>query len=643
MKSQVIQFQCQACQALLTVPAHLAGVTGPCPKCGQTITSPAAPAPVAAVPAIPTAPLPASPPAAAPQTAPPAPAAAWPGAQVPAAAQAPAFPAAPGAPLPSAPAAGAVLPPRRDAPAPPPSLLAGFHSPAPHQPPAEAVAPASGPSLPSSAPKLPVLEDPRPSQAAAPSASASGSLLTSLLNAPETASAAGSRAASPPPAQEPPSPAPAITNAPRETGRKPLPPFPDKPRRSSNWARLGIAAVLLLGGAALLAYAARAPLLDLYYRHVAPLMQPAEPPPVAVAEPPLSPTPAEETPAPLPAPSAPEAGTEKPAGINPPLPGQLAAEDPPPPVAAAKSDDPVLPAIPSVPAGPDAGEIPMEIKRAAPALPGEVAAVPAPPPPVTPDALMEVPAGQTTQPAAPSSTPALAISDEAKPAADALMAFLAADTLEGKRQFILGAGDPQIDALVERYYGQADAVPIPVTSIGLIRHDPNPEVGGGMQSVFMVASPDWTYPIPVMVQETKSGYKLDWIAFIEFKDNWLFKFVQGFRENPGRFHVSIKRGHYFERDVPDLEEKDCFIIQPPQEDFEVSVFVPKNTPLAEKLRRDLSWSTQYAYVLAEIQWRDDGAHQWIELTAVPQLNWYITTETPGAGAAVESGGGKESK
>jgi len=254
--------------------------------------------------------------------------------------------------------------------------------------------------------------------------------------------------------------------------------------------------------------------------------------------------------------------------------------------------------------------------------------------PLKPDAFMEVPqapAGQEDPDDLNLSPPpsfATVIPDEAKPAADALVAFLMADTLEEKRKYILGAEDPQVANLINRYYGANSPTPIPVTTIGFIRHDPNPEVGGGMQSVFMVASPDWKYPIPVMLQETKSGIKLDWIAFTEFKDDWLFKFVETFRSDPARFHVSIRRGHYFDRDVPDLENKHCFFIQPPQEHFEVAVFVPKNTPLADMLGRELSWGTQNAYVLAEIQWRDDGQFKWVELTAVPQLNWHITIEPP---------------
>ena len=47
MSADVIQFHCSACQALLTVPSSMAGVSGPCPTCGQTVTSPS-PRPVSA-------------------------------------------------------------------------------------------------------------------------------------------------------------------------------------------------------------------------------------------------------------------------------------------------------------------------------------------------------------------------------------------------------------------------------------------------------------------------------------------------------------------------------------------------------------------------------------------------------------------
>lgn len=465
---------------------------------------------------------------------------------------------------------------------------------------------------------------------AAPKSNSNGSLLSSLLNSPSAAAAAlpANPPAVDPSLSPPPSAAPASVSEPI---REALPPFPKKPGRGSNLARFGIAVVLLLACVALLGHVGRQPLKDLYYQRLAPLLQsgsgekegePAAETPLATVETSVdrSADPVVETVSP------------KPGGIHPPLPGQLAPGEPPPtPPKTAPSNQETAgaPSIAPVPDDPDSAGPMTEIKRATPALPDDLTPITPAAPPKPAESLIEVP-GAMERTTSRTGTPEVTVPDEAKPAAEALLEFLSSESLEGKRKFILGVDDPQIKALVERYYGQADPGPIPVTSISLLRHDPNPEVGGGMQSVFMVASPEWTYPIPVMLQETKNGFKLDWIAFIEFKDNMLLKFVQAYRDNPSRFHVSIKRSHYFERDVPDLENKDCFIIQPPQEDFEVSVFVPKNTPLAEKLRRDLSWSTQFAYVLAEIQWRDDGTHQWIELTAVPQLNWYITTDTPGA-------------
>jgi len=589
------------------VPIQLAGITGPCPKCGNSITSPAAPAPPPVTPAFPTAaPVPQAPPdihtpaPSAPPVLPPFP-------QAPSWSQTPSTPTGP--PLDSP------LPPRRPVTpeAASPSLLAGLPTTLPPNP-------AATPTPPASAPPLPKL-------GGEPSSSAeAGSLLAGFLNPQEKTLSQPGKPAEPEQAKPPTLPdAPAIPRLGEvdpdakltKRSRKPLPPIPGRPGKGSNLLRLGIAAVFIVSALAALLFAFKDPLTDLYYQHVAPLIVSTD-----------------ET---TPPPSDPTSEPSEPANASTPAPPVETIAKPEAPVETRPSPTPPTPektpelSTPSpAPAPPDAGPMTPEIvKPAVPALPGKL---PTPPPPKT--TLMEVPGGANGSTAdAIISRPATSLGTvtnfppEAKPAADALLAFLNGDTLEAKRKYILGAEDEQVNTHIERYYGQFPPAPVPITKLGFIRHDPNPEVGGGMQTVFMVASPDWKLPIPVMIQETKSGLKLDWIAFVEFKDNWLFKFVQAYHPTPGRFHVSIKRSHYFEHDVPDLENKDCFLIQPPQEDFEVAVFVDKKSPLAEMLRRELTWSTQYAYVLAEIQWREDGTNQWVELTDVPQINWYIYTDT----------------
>lgn len=484
-----------------------------------------------------------------------------------------------------------------------------------------------------------------------PAASDAASLLSSFLNTQETPSAIpqpSSLPVAPPSTTLPASPlGPTLSDIKEidpsaqlaKRSRKPLPPIPGRPSKGSNLLRLGIAALFIFGAIGALLFAFKDPLTDLYYQYVAPLFvqaeetEPTPPAPFPSADPVETVQPAIPAPPPKvdPPPAKPVASNPMPPATsldpdNDKVTGAISGMD----AAKGTAKPPAKPQLdPQIPPTPDGSSVPEIVKPAMPALPGELPTAPEPK-----TSLMEVPNDQAspsgsaslTRPSADLNT-ATDTPDEAKPAAQALIEFLASDSVEAKRKFILGAGDPQVNSHIERYYGQTSPAAIPVTSIGFIRHDPNPEVGGGMQSVFMVASPEWKYPIPVMVQETKAGFKLDWIAFIEFKDNWLLKFVQGYHETPGRFHVSIKRSHYFDRDVPDLEEKDCFLIQPPQEDFEVAVFVPKKSPLAEMLRRELGWSTQYAYILAEIQWRQQGDNQWVELTAVPQLNWYITTES----------------
>ncbi len=116
MNPETIQFQCGFCSTTLTVPAQMAGVSGPCPNCGNTVTSPM-PAPVHA-PAM-AAPI-ATP---APQwpLAPPSPAPAhaanqgWSPPPNPMAAEIPSSYNEPQQPMPAAPAGGTPggLPPRR--------------------------------------------------------------------------------------------------------------------------------------------------------------------------------------------------------------------------------------------------------------------------------------------------------------------------------------------------------------------------------------------------------------------------------------------------------------------------------------------------------------------------------------------------
>ena len=226
------------------------------------------------------------------------------------------------------------------------------------------------------------------------------------------------------------------------------------------------------------------------------------------------------------------------------------------------------------------------------------------------------------------------VTPEAKRAADALQAFFAAGNLSERMPLTLGAAN--MKSLMERYYAKKDSGPIEVSEIKLLRHDPSPGTGGGAHCVFTVASKLWEYPIPVMLQEEAGAYKVDWLAFVEFRDNLLFEFLSDFQEMPARFHVGIRRTHYFEDDVPDLDGKDCFEIQPPLPSYVGYVFLPKESPLAADLASRISWETLTAYVIVELRWKRLGPMKWVELTAVPQLNWYSFPQPAQSDSSLES-------
>ncbi|MBX7209296.1 MAG: hypothetical protein K1X78_13345 [Verrucomicrobiaceae bacterium] len=228
---------------------------------------------------------------------------------------------------------------------------------------------------------------------------------------------------------------------------------------------------------------------------------------------------------------------------------------------------------------------------------------------------------------------------EAAPAAAALKSFFAAKSLKERLPHTLGAA--AIQPLMERYYAKTDPGAIAVDEVQFLRYDPTPETGGGAHCVFSVASKLWQYPIPVMLQKEGTVFKVDWLAFVEFRDDLLKQFLSGYHDMPAQFHVGIRRTHYFDDDVPDLESKDCFEIQPPYPSYVGFVFVPKGTPLASDLAKRISWETVASYVIVELRWKTLGEMKWVELADVPQLNWYSYQAAAKPAAAPAGGGGSQ--
>lgn len=215
---------------------------------------------------------------------------------------------------------------------------------------------------------------------------------------------------------------------------------------------------------------------------------------------------------------------------------------------------------------------------------------------------------------------------ESQGAVDALKQFLAAPNWK-ERQKVVQTAD-KVRPLMEQYYHQNPDGPIAVRQIQLMRHDKAPNTGGPPHCVFQVSGGDLKQPLPVMVEEEGNNWKVDWLTFTEFKDELLQRFLESYQDEPKRFHVMMRRTHYFDDDIPGLDKLVCFEIQPPMPGFAGHVFARRATPLAQDLDRYVGWEVSKAAAIVEIQWRKEGGQQWVELTGVPQYNWRNPAAAP---------------
>lgn len=392
-----------------------------------------------------------------------------------------------------------------------------------------------------------------------------------------------------------------------------------KPKRATNVFMIGLALLFLGGFLVAAGWLFREPIMQLVakFTQTVPGVEPVPEVITELKEPPA----VDEKPLAEPQKALLTAEDKK------PTPSPLPA-NPAPPImpTTAPTVQPVTPA--------DAGSV-VEVRKPVPQPAGLTPSAPGTSPSV-PGSLVEVPAKTDPQMADKSPDAAVVasasirldeVTDEAKPAAEALKKFLQANSLQERLKYTLAAD--LMRPIMERYYGNNPDGPILVDALALVRFDPKPQIGGGAHAVFGIESKAWEFPVPVMLEMSGGSFKVDWLSFVEFKDRLLEKFLQGFQEGAARFHVGMTRIHYFEDKVPNASaNKDAFrISSAPPNPFASVVFVDRESDLGRELRDKIPWGAQ-VWAIAELEWARLGTQSWVNLTAVPQLNWYSVPSAP---------------
>jgi hypothetical protein len=207
---------------------------------------------------------------------------------------------------------------------------------------------------------------------------------------------------------------------------------------------------------------------------------------------------------------------------------------------------------------------------------------------------------------------------EAKPALEALEKFLAAPNWKERLSYVQ---KPEVvGASMEQHAAASGDGPIRVGAIDFLERYPS-KAGVPPYCMFEVSGGELEHPVLTLVeQSSKEGSRVDWQAFIEFKDDLLLKFLEKKGSPPQKFRGLLRRKHYFDKDVPDISSKDAFELEQPNAHFEGHVFVPRGSALGKQLANQLPWG-QDMPVIAELVWKSDSKAWWVQIENIISYGW----------------------
>jgi len=128
---------------------------------------------------------------------------------------------------------------------------------------------------------------------------------------------------------------------------------------------------------------------------------------------------------------------------------------------------------------------------------------------------------------------------------------------------------------------------------------------------------------PVAVEETASGPRIDYDAFIQCRNRMLDAFLTTPTAPPGRFLVVMKRAHYFGDQLTDAELQELICLEvccPNPGANKHPVFIPKNIDFGKLALRRFTWDKSFTPIV-------ELAHtpRYIQLTAIVQDAWRSVT------------------
>ena len=209
----------------------------------------------------------------------------------------------------------------------------------------------------------------------------------------------------------------------------------------------------------------------------------------------------------------------------------------------------------------------------------------------------------------------LQVTDEER----AVRGLISATTVEEVLPWIYDA--QSLEPTIREYHAEHPIEPLAEAVVELEYSGVMPATGDKAH-IFTILHPRHPRGFPVSAERTPQGFRIDWESYIQWRDGWLARFLEKKPAEPETLFVVLRRTHYFNDDVPTLEEKLSFKITSAVPGDEGAVaFVDRHSAVGRSLAELYEWRTLY-FPVVELQWvPTKNGGQYLKINRVVRPTW----------------------
>lgn len=203
-------------------------------------------------------------------------------------------------------------------------------------------------------------------------------------------------------------------------------------------------------------------------------------------------------------------------------------------------------------------------------------------------------------------------------AESALKAFLEAPDWATRSSYVLAPD--KVRTAMESYSHQAPDGPTPFKSIA-IQNSYLDKHSGYTLFIFQVVTEQHPTGIPVAVTESSTGWVVDWLTFIEFRDDLFKSFADGPANQNGRFHLLVSAPPSPRTASTENEHFVSFLLDPPLPDRQRIAYVRKNSGILATLSAATSSGAVFTPVLEVAKRNTADGKSYLEIVSILAHDW----------------------